>query len=81
MIEGKWIFPNGIYWEGKFKNNKPIDVGIWHFSDTNTVKGDFKQMEDEEAEADEVTGEKPIKLTWNTLADFYNPYAFDDLNI
>lgn len=81
IVEGKWIFPNGIYWEGKFKGNKPTDIGTWFFPSTNTVKGEFKQIEDEEADADPDSGEKPIKLTWKTLPSFYNPEAFDDLNI
>jgi hypothetical protein len=81
LSEGKWIFPNGIFWEGKFKNNKPLDVGTWHFQNGNTVKGEFKQIEDEDADGDPDTGVKPIKLTWKTLPNFYNAEAFDDLNI
>lgn len=81
LLKGKWIFPNGIFWEGNFKNNKPVDIGVWHFPNNNTVKGEFKQIEDEEAEPNPDTGEKPIKLTWRTVADVYNPEAFDDLNL
>lgn len=75
---GKWIFPNGIYWEGEFDNNKPKGEGFWHFSDTNVVKGVFEQIEDEEAEADE-DGNKPKKVNWKTSASFYNEEAFDNI--
>lgn len=81
LTYGKWIFPNGIYWEGKFKKNKPIDSGVWNFPDGNKVEGLFKQAEDEEAEPLPDSEEKPIKLTWETKNNIYNPEAFEHLNI
>lgn len=81
LTEGKWIFPNGIFWEGKFNKNKPIGQGIWNFTDSNKVKGTFKQAEDEEAEPLPDSDEKPIKISWETSANLYNPQAFDELNI
>jgi len=31
LIEGRWILPNGTYFEGKFANNKPSGEGTWYF--------------------------------------------------
>ena len=39
LIQGKWLYPNGSYFEGCFDNNKPKGVGQWHFENGNTVQG------------------------------------------
>ena len=26
---GKWVYPNGMFFEGQFKNNKPSGKGKW----------------------------------------------------
>ena len=41
IMEGKWIFSNGTYFEGKFENNYPKGEGVWHFANGNTIKGEF----------------------------------------
>ena len=43
IIKGKWIFPNGTYFEGPFVNNYPKGEGIWHFWNGNVIKGEFSQ--------------------------------------
>ena len=43
ILKGKWIFPNGTYFEGPFVNNFPKGEGVWHFTNGNTVKGSFGQ--------------------------------------
>jgi radial spoke head protein 1 len=53
MVKGKWILPNGIYFEGNFLNNKPNGLGTWHFLDGNTCDGVYTQKENEEAEEEE----------------------------
>jgi radial spoke head protein 1 len=58
-VEGDWIFPNGTFFRGKFKGNKPDGQGEWIFPNGNKVKGDFTQIPPE----DETL---PIKLTWAT---------------
>ena len=32
ILKGKWIFPNGTYFEGPFINNFPKDEGVWYFT-------------------------------------------------
>ena len=42
MTHGRWIYPNGFYFEGTFVNNKPSEEeGIWYCKDGNVVKGSF----------------------------------------
>ena len=41
IIQGKWIFANGTYFEGVFENNYPKGEGLWHFVNGNVVKGEF----------------------------------------
>jgi len=43
ILKGKWIFPNGTYFEGPFINNFPKDEGVWYFTNWNIVKGSFSQ--------------------------------------
>lgn len=81
IVFGKWIFPNGIYWEGKFNKNKPIGEGSWKFPDGNQVKGEFKQTEDENAEPLPDSDEKPIKISFETKHRVYNPKAFEEIII
>eukprot|EP00366_Plasmodium_knowlesi_P001245 XP_002258742.1 hypothetical protein, conserved in Plasmodium species [Plasmodium knowlesi strain H] len=33
LKHGKWILPNGMYFVGNFKNNKPSGDGVWAFAD------------------------------------------------
>ena len=42
---GKWIYPNGLYFEGGFENNKPKGEGTWYFKNGNTLVGTFEQLE------------------------------------
>jgi hypothetical protein len=41
MVEGRWVFPDGKYYEGLFENNKPSGKGKWVFKDGNVVDGYF----------------------------------------
>lgn len=42
--KGKWVYPNGTYFEGEFHNNKPKGVGKWHFSNGNSLQGTYDQL-------------------------------------
>ena len=65
-MEGDWIFPNGVYWRGKFAKNKPIKNGEWHFSNGNTVKGEFTQTIPEEQAEDQPI---QVKINWKTYPE------------
>lgn len=51
---GKWILPNGVFFEGSFANNKPNGNGVWHFPNGNTCAGVFTQKEKEDEDEEEV---------------------------
>ena len=58
ITKGKWIYPNGMYYEGEFENNKPKGKGRWVFKNGNILEGDYEQKpkemdEDEEPAEDE----------------------------
>lgn len=83
MIKGRWVYPNGFYFEGAFKNNKPMGEGTWHCKDGNVVTGTFEQKK-KEAEEDappEEEGEDagaPVQkfdLTWTTKVNIVESAA------
>jgi hypothetical protein len=83
MIKGRWVYPNGFYFEGAFKNNKPMGEGTWHCKDGNVVTGTFEQKK-KEAEEDappEEEGEDagaPVQkfdLTWTTKVNIVQSAA------
>jgi len=41
MTVGKWFYPNGSYFEGKFDHNKPKGAGRWCFANGNSVEGKY----------------------------------------
>lgn len=52
MTVGKWVFPNGTFYSGKFKYNKPIGRGVWVFPNGNQLTGEYVQKEEEANEED-----------------------------
>jgi hypothetical protein len=72
ILTGRWIYPNGVYFEGKFENNKPSGHGTWHFSNGNLLEGTYSQKpkeageDDEPVEEDEEGGvaKKKFDLIW-----------------
>ena len=62
MISGKWIYPNGTFFQGGFDNNKPKGNGTWTFENGNKVQGTYRQTRTVEDTAND------IKLTWSTTA-------------
>jgi len=60
---GKWVYPNGTYFEGQFSNNKPKGIGKWHFENGNVVEGEYTQTVRADIEGNE------IKLNWQTNSD------------
>jgi radial spoke head protein 1 len=69
FVMGKWIFPNGTYYEGAFENNLPKGVGKWYFKNGNSAEGLYEQK----ANADEATTEEgkgpSIQVSWSTKTD------------
>ncbi|CAE8737629.1 unnamed protein product [Polarella glacialis] len=45
IVSGRWIFPNGTFYSGKFRYNKPFGKGAWVFSNGNQLAGDYHQKE------------------------------------
>lgn len=45
ITQGKWIYPNGMYYEGGFANNKPKGEGKWVFKNGNVLSGEYEQKE------------------------------------
>mmetsp|Transcript_67791 Transcript_67791/g.126605 ORF Transcript_67791/g.126605 Transcript_67791/m.126605 type:complete len:176 (-) Transcript_67791:143-670(-) len=62
---GKWVMPNGTYYCGKFRYNKPHGKGVWVFKNGSQVTGKYQQreqpVEEEELEEGE---EKPDPQVW-----------------
>jgi len=69
IVSGKWVFPNGTFYVGKFRYNKPFGKGVWVFKDGNQVTGEYRQKpkasEDDDAgdDADE-NAVKPDPQVW-----------------
>jgi len=62
MTSGKWIFPNGTFYSGKFRYNKPFGKGVWVFNNGNQLTGEYLQKEQgdqEEPPADDEEGGAP----------------------
>jgi len=73
LVNGEWILPSGVKFQGTFDNNKPNGEGKWVFPDKNEVSGEYKQSvgeaEDEApggGEEDEEEGKRKIDVSWQT---------------
>jgi len=45
IVSGEWIFPNGTFYSGKFRYNKPFGKGVWVFKNGNQLTGEYIQKE------------------------------------
>lgn len=68
MVNGKWLYKNGTYFEGNFDNNQPKGHGSWHYDNGNVVKGAYTQIKRADTK-----DETAIKLTWKTTSDITAP--------
>jgi radial spoke head protein 1 len=72
ITQGKWIYPNGMYYEGGFSNNKPKGDGKWVFKNGNVLSGMYEQKELPPPEDGEGEGEggdvvkAKYSLEWNS---------------
>lgn len=64
MVNGKWLYKNGSFFQGNFDNNQPKGRGCWNFSNGNKVDGDYQQIKRADVEEDNL-----IKLSWKTTSD------------
>ena len=76
VVEGKWIFPNGTYFQGKFEKNKPKGEGHWHFANGNVVKGEFTQQPN--TADDQVENSNSVLLSWTTNTELVDPTRFKE---
>merc|ERR1712146_266572 len=53
FVKGKWILPNGVFYEGNFTANKPNGDGVWYFGSGNEAHGVYTQKKNEEEEEPE----------------------------
>ena len=85
--QGKWIYPNGMYFEGTFENNKPKGQGKWHFKNGNVLDGTYEQKpksaeDEEEPPAEEEEGEEgaapkaKFDLVWHSNTNIANAAHF-----
>lgn len=56
ITNGQWLFPNGMFYTGRFRYNKPFGKGVWAFANGNQLTGEYKQ---EELTNDEEGGAPP----------------------
>ncbi len=66
LVKGKWLYPNGSYFQGAFGFNQPKGAGSWNFANGNCVEGVYTQTKRADVEGNE------IKLSWRTSADISN---------
>ena len=66
IVHGKWVYPNGMYYEGNFQDNKPNGEGEWHFPNGNVCKGAHLQKKKELDEGEEGEGKDEVLLAWNS---------------
>ena len=75
LKNGRWTYPNGVYWQGAFENNKPKGEGTWFFKNGNSLAGTFEQkpkVKDDEDEPQLDEEGNPIEtgpnfdLIWHT---------------
>jgi len=71
VATGRWVYPNGTYYEGTFDHNKPKGRGKWVFKNGNAVEGDYTQTVRADVEGNE------IKLAWETKSDVTKPVSVE----
>lgn len=71
ITSGKWIFPDGTFYCGKFRYNKPFGKGVWVFRDGNQLTGEYQQKKQQEEEEEAGDGDaenaeaQPVKVWCN----------------
>lgn len=68
IVTGRWVFPNGTFYCGDFRYNKPTGRGVWVFKNGNQQTGTYIQNElkgddDPEPDPDDPTPRPDPKVT------------------
>jgi len=71
MTQGKWILPDGSYYQGRWQGNQPNGSGSFFFPNGNCQKGEYR-LEDQ-------NGEK--KLLWRGSAFSLAKNGINCLNV
>ncbi len=45
--KGRWILPNGDYYEGEFKDNFPFGRGVWTKGSDTVIEGEYSHKANE----------------------------------
>jgi hypothetical protein len=77
-VRGRWVLPNGVFFEGSFENNKPKGQGKWRFPDSNICEGFYEQKEKEEGDPDDEDDEDKKKDDDNKPDDDDDDDKVDD---
>lgn len=67
ITSGQWIFPNGTFYVGQFRYNKPFGKGVWVFGNGNQLIGEYiqkPQATEEDPPEEEEGVEKPDPKVW-----------------
>jgi len=67
IVRGEWIFPNGTFYSGKFRYNKPFGKGVWVFKSGNQLTGEYIQKEQadpDQQDQDDPEQAKPDPEVW-----------------
>eukprot|EP00927_Polykrikos_kofoidii_P028495 TRINITY_DN24871_c2_g1_i1.p1 TRINITY_DN24871_c2_g1~~TRINITY_DN24871_c2_g1_i1.p1 ORF type:complete len:274 (-),score=39.54 TRINITY_DN24871_c2_g1_i1:189-1010(-) len=61
ITNGRWVFPDGTYYSGRFQYNKPFGAGVWVFRSGNQLTGEYiqKNKEAEDGAGDEGDQDEP----------------------
>jgi hypothetical protein len=60
ITNGEWIFPNGTFYSGKFRYNKPFGKGVWVFKNGNQLTGEYIQKEEQTEEDPPADGDEDV---------------------
>ena len=69
ILKGKWLFPNGTFYEGVFEKNLPKNYGEWNFINENKNIGEYKHTQAKIGGTNEIG----TKLSWCPEEEIFDP--------
>ena len=73
IVHGKWIFPNGTYFEGNFEKNFPKSFGKWNFVNGNVNEGEYIHTESRVGGTGLNKNDIYTKLSWCPKEEIFDP--------